>query len=146
LTSRNDGSSGAFAADAAAIGASAPSTDLSRRAWKEAFDVFAAAGIAVSTEPDPRDGAQTRGLIDGVSYGGNSAFQSLERGRTRLETDYLNGEVVLLGRLHGVPTPVNTYLQNLALRLVKERLAAGSMTIEEVEAGLAEIGARNLTG
>ena len=121
---------------AAAIGASAPSTDLSRRAWKEAFDVFAAAGIAVSTEPDLRDGAQKRDLIDGVSYGGNSAFQSLERGRTRLETDYLNGEVVLLGRLHGVPTPVNTFLQELALRLVKERLPAGSMTIAEVEAGL----------
>jgi 2-dehydropantoate 2-reductase len=131
---------------AAAIGAGAPNTDLARRAWKEAFDVFVAAGIAVSTEPDPRDAAQTRGLIEGVSYGGNSAFQSLERGRTRLETDYLNGEIVLLGRLHGVPTPINSFLQDLALRLVKTRAPAGSLTLEAVEAGLREIETRNVAG
>ena len=30
------------------------------------------------------------------------------RGATgAVETDYLNGEIVLLGRLHGVATPVN---------------------------------------
>ena len=31
-----------------------------------------------------------------------------------IETDQLNGEVVLLGRLHGVPTPVNELLRRLA--------------------------------
>jgi 2-dehydropantoate 2-reductase len=131
---------------AAAIGNDAPRTEFSGRAWKEAFDVFAAAGIAVSTAPDPRDATQTRGLIDGISYGGNSAFQSLGRGRTRLEADYLNGEIVLLGRLHGVPTPVNSFLQDLALRLVKTRTPAGSLSLEEVEAGLPEIGARTVAG
>ena len=28
-----------------------------------------------------------------------------------METDYLNGEIALLGRLHGIPTPVNEALQ-----------------------------------
>ena len=35
-------------------------------------------------------------------------------GRGSIEADYPNGEIVLLGRLHGVPTPVNAALQQLA--------------------------------
>ena len=30
---------------------------------------------------------------------------------TSTEVDWLNGEIVLLGRQHGVPTPVNAMLQ-----------------------------------
>lgn len=121
---------------AAAIGRSAPETDLARLAREESYAVFAAAGIPVATEPDPRIGARTHGLIEGRPNGGNSAYQSLERGRTRLETDYLNGEIVLLGRLHGVATPVNEFLADLARRLVETRTKAGSLTLAEVEAGL----------
>lgn len=119
----------------AAIGANAPDTDLSKRARKEALDVFAAAGIAVATGPDPRTADRSRVPIEGVPHAGNSAFQSLARGNPRLEADYLNGEVVLLGRLHGIPTPANAFLQQLAIRLIKARVPAGSLTIEEVEAG-----------
>jgi 2-dehydropantoate 2-reductase len=118
----------------AAMGTTAPATDLSKRARQEALDVFAAAGISVATGPDPRTADRSRFAIDGVEHPGNSAFQSLARGVPRLEADYLNGEVVLLGRLHGVPTPANEFLQELAIRLVKERVPAGSLTIEEVEA------------
>ena len=118
----------------AAIGRAATATDLSKRARQEALDVFAAAGIAVSTKTDTRTHSG-RPAIEGVPHGGNSAFQSLARGAARLEADYLNGEVVLLGRLHGVPTPANALLQDLALRLVKARVTAGSLTIADVEAG-----------
>lgn len=45
---------------------------------------------------------------------GSSSWQSLARGLGSTETDYLNGEIVLLGRLHGVPTPANELLQRLA--------------------------------
>jgi len=119
----------------AAVGASAPDTDLSRRARQEALDVFAAAGQSVSRDPDPR--VSSRGApaaIEGQPHAGHSSFQSLARGG-RLESDYLNGEVVLLGRLLGIPTPVNAFLQDLALRLVRARVAAGSLTIEDVIAG-----------
>jgi 2-dehydropantoate 2-reductase len=125
----------------AAIGNGAPATELARLAREECFAVFAAAGIAVATEPDPRVDARTKGPIEGIAYGGNSAFQSLERGRTRLETDYLNGEIVLLGRLHGVPTPVNAFLADLGRRLAATRTPAGSLTLADVEAGLPRIGA-----
>jgi 2-dehydropantoate 2-reductase len=119
----------------AAIGMSAPETDLSKRARKEALTVFAAAGIAVATGPDTRTADRSRVPVEGVAHAGNSAFQSLARGNPRLEADYLNGEVVLLGRLHGIPTPANEFLQGLAMRLVKAHVAAGSLTIADVEAG-----------
>ena len=122
----------------AAIGRDADpaSTDLSKRARREALDVFAAAGIAVSTQPDLRTSSRTRVEVEGAAHAGGSSFQSLARGAGRLEGDYLNGEVVLLGRLHGVPTPANELLQALAIRLIKERIPAGSLTIADVEAGL----------
>ncbi len=43
----------------------------------------------------------------GDDRGGGSTWQSLERGAGSVETDYLNGENTLLGRLHGLSTPVN---------------------------------------
>ena len=38
---------------------------------------------------------------------GGSTWQSLTRGATRLESDYLNGEIVLLARQHGLDAPLN---------------------------------------
>jgi 2-dehydropantoate 2-reductase len=118
----------------AAIGASAPETDLSQRARQEALEVFEAAGQRVSRKSDPRVTSRVLATVDGVPHAGNSSYQSLARG-ARLEADYLNGEVVLLGRLLGIATPANAALQALAMRLVKEHVPAGSLTIEKVEAG-----------
>jgi 2-dehydropantoate 2-reductase len=47
--------------------------------------------------------------------------------------DFLNGEIVLLGALHGVPTPCNRLLQEVANRVVLEGKPPGSMKIEELE-------------
>ncbi|HEY8626557.1 MAG TPA: 2-dehydropantoate 2-reductase N-terminal domain-containing protein, partial [Solirubrobacteraceae bacterium] len=52
--------------------------------------------------------------IAGRKRPGSSTWQSLARGVGAVETDYLNGEIVLLGRLHAVPTPVNARLCRLA--------------------------------
>ena len=51
--------------------------------------------------------------VHGAEHPGSSTWQSLQRGST-LETDFLNGEIVLLGRLHGIPTPVNADIQRRA--------------------------------
>ena len=53
-------------------------------------------------------------------------MQSLLRGTGSVEVDQLNGEVVLLGRLHGVPTPVNELLQRLTNELARDRRPPGS--------------------
>jgi 2-dehydropantoate 2-reductase len=119
----------------AAVGASAPNTDLSKRARQEALDVFAAAGQHVSHQPDARVTSRVLAAIEGEPHAGNSSYQSLARGNPRLEADYLNGEIVLLGRLFGIPTPANAFLQDLAMRLVRASVPAGSLTIQDVEAG-----------
>jgi hypothetical protein len=58
--------------------------------------------------------------------------QSLTRGTGTIEADHLNGEIVLLGRLHGVPTPLNELLQRLANTFARERRPAGSMPVAEL--------------
>jgi 2-dehydropantoate 2-reductase len=66
------------------------------------------------------------------SRAGSSSWQSLARGQGSIEADYLNGEIVLLGRLHGVPTPVNALLQRLANQAAREGWAPASLTPEAV--------------
>lgn len=72
------------------------------------------------------------GEVAGVSYGGGSSWQSLSRGTGSIEADFLNGEIVLLGREHGVPAPVNEALQRLANQAAADRLPPGSVTPEEI--------------
>lgn len=60
-----------------------------------------------------RHGVELRVLpVEGHVAGRLSTWQSFARGASS-EVDYLNGEVVLLARRHGVPAPVNTALQRL---------------------------------
>jgi len=90
---------------------------LHEQAMAEARACFEAAGIEY--EPDTRAlGARMSPPrpVHGASHAMSSTWQSLQRGST-LETDYLNGEIVLLGRLHGVPTPVNADIQARAHNL-----------------------------
>ena len=67
---------------------------------------------------------------------GGSSWQSLRRGTGNIEADWLNGEIVLLGRLHGVPTPVNERLQAVANRMAHEGLRPASIRPEDLAAGL----------
>ena len=52
---------------------------------------------------------------------GNSTSQSLLRRASSSETDHLNGEIALLGRLHIVPTPANVAVQ----RAMRGQMARG---------------------
>ena len=101
---------------------------------------LAAAGIdRASAEEDAArrgDLLQMR-PIDGAQRGGGSTWQSFARGTGSIEVDHLNGEIVLLGRLHGVPTPANALLQRLANDAARQRREPGFMTPDEVLALLA---------
>jgi 2-dehydropantoate 2-reductase len=66
------------------------------------------------------------GEIGGQTRPGGSSWQSLRRGTGEIETDYLNGEIVLLGRRHGIPTPANALMQHLARELAATRGRPGS--------------------
>ena len=103
--------------------------ELARRARHEGQAVLDAAGIAYVSAAEDR---QRRGdilrivPIDDASRPGASTWQSLATGRP-VEVDHLNGEIVLLGRLHGVPTPVNELLQAEAHRALADGAAPGSI-------------------
>jgi 2-dehydropantoate 2-reductase len=108
---------------------------LRRRARAEGSAVLAAAGIdwAGPEELAALRGDQVEVAAAGRAAGtGGSSWQSLRRGTGSIEADYLNGEIVLLGRLHGVPTPVNELLQRLANQFARDRRAPGSITDREV--------------
>ena len=112
---------------------------LAAAARREARACYEAAGIAVAGEARENERRRLRGLVrpvGGVVRIGGSSWQSLERRTGDIEADYLNGEIVLLGRLHGVPTPVNERLQAVANAMARERRAPGSMSVAELAAGL----------
>jgi 2-dehydropantoate 2-reductase len=91
---------------------------VAERTRAEAIAVLEAAGIEVvgDEEYDARhDRLITPKPVAGHPHAGGSSWQSLARGSGTIEANELNGEVVLLGRLHGVPTPVNERLRALAL-------------------------------
>jgi 2-dehydropantoate 2-reductase len=112
-------------------------SELRKRARDEGTAVLAAAGIEPAS---PAEQAERRGdhvtarPVNGAARGGGSSWQSLTRGTGSIEADYLNGEIVLLGREHGVPTPVNELLQRLANQFARERRAPGSVTGAELAA------------
>jgi 2-dehydropantoate 2-reductase len=96
---------------------------------------LSAAGIdfASAKEDEARRGdLVTRRPVGERTRPGGSSWQSLSRSTGAIETDYLSGEIVLLGRLYGVPTPVNSVLQRLATRIAAERRPPGSVPPEEV--------------
>ncbi|MGW1521201.1 ketopantoate reductase family protein [Streptomyces sp. NPDC002287] len=103
------------------------------RAVREAEAAFAAAGIAHAS--DAEQAAARDGKVEQpAGVRGGSSWQSLARGTGSVEADYLNGEIVLLGRLHGVPTPVNDVLRHAANIFAREGLPPGSMSIADLTA------------
>ncbi len=120
----------------AVCGTEVQSPELGRRLRDESLACFAAAGI----EPVPPDEFRARttsyrlpgGTVPRPRSTSNSTWQSLARGAGSVEVDYLNGEVSLLGRTHGVPTPANDAMAALTHRLARAGLVPGSVSLDEV--------------
>lgn len=103
--------------------------ELAERARAEGERVLEAAGVPVVTAEQDRErrGDTLRSGDRHPRIAGGSTWQSLARGTGDVETDYLSGEIVLLGRLHGVPTPVNELLQQTAHGLALSRGPVASL-------------------
>ncbi|HEX5615228.1 MAG TPA: 2-dehydropantoate 2-reductase [Acidimicrobiia bacterium] len=115
------------------------SLDVVLAARAEARRVFDTAGIAYASDDEDKERRGDRISIQPVNgrrRGGGSSWQSLARGTGAIEADHLNGEVVLLGRLHGVPTPLNERLQHAANRAARERWEPGALSIDALLADL----------
>jgi 2-dehydropantoate 2-reductase len=107
---------------------------LTDRVRDEGEAALRAAGIDFVSEEDDR--ARRGDLVQmlpvaGEPHGGGSSWQSVARGLGSIETDYLNGEIVLLGRLFGVPTPANAAVQRAAVEHARERRPPGAVSQEE---------------
>ncbi len=115
--------------------------DLARRAAAEGSAVLDAAGIAHASRAESAAvrGDQVRVLpVNGSPRSGGSSWQSLARRTGSIEADFLNGEIVLLGRKLGIPTPVNEVLQRLANQAARERATPGSTTPGDIMTLIAE--------
>ncbi len=109
--------------------------ELGERARAEGEEVFAGAGIDVvsaAEDAERRGDLLTIRPAGGERWQGGSSWQSLARETGTIEADYLNGEIVLLGREHGVPTPVNELLQRVAGEMARTNAPAGSRTEPEI--------------
>ena len=93
--------------------------------------VYAAANIACTEEDEitaRRGDLMKAGKINGVGRQGDSSWQGLMRGNRDIEANYLNGEIIMLGRLHGVPTPANEVVLRLANAMAREGIEPQSMS------------------
>lgn len=117
--------------------------DLDQRLRSEAETTFAAAGIDWVGDEEwmerRRDQVQ-HAPVAGRPRMGGSSWQSLARGLGSIEADYLNGEIALLGRQYGVPTPANVTLQMLANRAARQGAAPGGMRPQDIVRAIDEEG------
>jgi 2-dehydropantoate 2-reductase len=118
--------------------------DLNIRLMKEGLEVIRLAGIKTAPVPGlslsliekmaemplPQASSMMKNIIEsgGEQRTLGSMLQSIKRGRST-EVDYMNGEIVSLGKNNGIPTPVNS----LMVGLVHEVEARGKfLTVDEL--------------
>lgn len=126
----------------AACGSITAGRHVIRQAKDEALACYRAAAIDCAGREEFQArflGQITEAPIHGKRRGGGSSWQSLERGSGSIEADYLNGEIVLLGRLHGVATPVNHALQQIANEMACNSERPGSTSLDAVEKRIAQL-------
>ena len=114
-------------------------------ARREGGRCLEAEGHPLESEASFRERCRARrgetALPEGVRNLGSS-WQSLMRRQGSIEADYLNGEIVLLGRKHGIPTPFNGVLQRIANEMAAARERPGKYTAEELFAMAERLAAR----
>ena len=108
---------------------------LAKEAQREGTEVLEAAGIDVASSAEDRERRGDFLRLDPTTSGewrGGSSWQSLARGAGSIEAEFLNGEIVLLGNLHGVAAPVNGLLERLAVQAAAEGAAPGGWSVEDL--------------
>jgi thiosulfate/3-mercaptopyruvate sulfurtransferase len=128
-----------------ALAALYPPSELRDRAARllreEAREILTASGRDIA-DTDRETTADTRRVsvrkAANVEYGGNSTWQSIIRS-SPLETDYLNGEIVLAARLLGRTAPVNEAVADRADRAWRDGTEAGSLGEDDLLATVPQL-------
>jgi 2-dehydropantoate 2-reductase len=124
----------------AACGSAGRGAHVVAAAIEEGEAVYRVAGIGWEQSPERVERYKARletmqfDIPSGDTFLGGSTWQSLAKGASTIETDFFNGEIVMLGRLHGQRAPANEFLQNYATRMLHERQRPGSVTVDELDA------------
>ena len=115
--------------------------DLIGRIRAEGDACLAAAGIDFASDAEQArqfDRLDLQ-LVDGRARPGGSTWQSLARGSASTEVDFLNGEITMLGRIHGISTPANRTVMRVLAKMVREHQTPGSYReadlLAEIDAG-----------
>lgn len=120
----------------AACGADDPDLPaLYAAARAEGERCLAAAGIDYATDAEQdrsRADVVALPLPEGQVRRGGSTWQSLQRGTGSVEVDFINGEIVALGRLHGVPSPVNALLVEIVDAMARDGERAGGRSAADL--------------
>ena len=102
----------------------------------EACRVLDAAGIAYIGEEEEaaaRAAGFTLKPVAGVDeFVGGSTWQSLQRGTGNIETDYLNGEIVMIAHRIGMEAPINEQLAILARRAATDGAKPGDINVDQL--------------
>lgn len=78
--------------------------------------------------------------VPGHPYPGGSSAQSVLRGAGSIETDYLNGEIVLMGARLGIPVPYNRAVAELTADAMARGAAPGAVTLAAIVAAATALG------
>jgi 2-dehydropantoate 2-reductase len=120
----------------ALVGSNGDADDVASAARAEARQVLEQAGIAVTDDAEEAAAradsftvAPVPGQPDEI---GGSSWQSLARGTRGIETDYLNGEIALIARLHGLPAPINAKLAALGRTAAASGQRPGDVSADEL--------------
>jgi 2-dehydropantoate 2-reductase len=111
--------------------------------WEEGASVLQAAGIAYEGPPgfgaiedcvrELRDSPMPPYVpVDDEYTGRSSLWQDLYHRRGQVEAEYLNGEIVRLGRQYGIPTPYNSLLLDLTTAMAATRALPGTHTVQQL--------------
>lgn len=124
----------------ALLGDGGAASDLREAVETEARAVLGAANIAVSSDAEIAGGPGAELVMQPVpgepEQLGGSTWQSLVRGTGTVETDYLNGEIALIARRHGLSAPINTRLTTLARRAAATGQRPGAISAAELRTEL----------
>jgi 2-dehydropantoate 2-reductase len=114
----------------ATCGFGAGTSEIVEMIRSEGVAALDAAGIDHASDEEDRErrgGLITLRPVGGERRGGGSSWQSLRRGTGSVEAEFLNGEIVRLGRIHGVVTPANEVVIGVAEELARTGGQPGSI-------------------
>jgi 2-dehydropantoate 2-reductase len=108
---------------------------IANRLQAEAEAIYRATGIEWASEAEEAawrgDVFRIRPVPGAPEQLGGSSWQSLARGSS-IESDYLNGEIALVARQHGMTAPLNATVQRLAREAAASGSGLGSLTAAEL--------------